>query len=601
MNYGDWIKELQMEERAHKEFRNRAGNVRKLYRKDEERGTEFSVLWSNTQILEAALYSQTPTPKAKRRFRDENDVARDASTVLQRSLDFSVDSYDFDDRMEKSVNDFLVCGLGQVRVEYTPFFEPVSERVTVQQETDEEGVSRFVDPDGNEVDPQEDEQGFFAMRPAGEEIAFQEVSCRTVPWSRFRWQPAKDWDGVGWVAEDHYLTEEEVREQLVIHENEVIPLGYNEEGKKSEEKKTEAKYALVKEVWDREERKHFAIIEGFSRTIKFRAGDTEAEDDPLNLRRFWPYPRPMMTNVTAGTVTPIPDYLFYQDQAEELNEVSGRIEKLTQELKWRGVTDGSFAELADVANNNDGEFTPIPNFAARFGETGRGLESVMATMPLTELQQVVSWLVQVREEIKMTIFELTGISDIVRGSTKASETLGAQQLKGQFANMRLSRKQREVQRFIRDIFRIKAEIIAEQFEPEVLELMTGEMVTPQMEQVLESDVLREFNVAIETDSTLLADMEQERQSRIAAAEAVTTLFTSWMPIVQAAPQTLPLATKLATFVLSSFEQGEELEDDFEKLAAPQAVDAPAPVPVPVDGADAGAVPTAGGDNITPIR
>ena len=41
-------------------------------------------------------------------------------------------------------------------------------------------------------------------------------------------------------------------------------------------------------------------------------------------------------------------------------------------------------------------------------------------------------LVAHREVIKASIYEVTGISDIMRGQTVASETMGAQQLKSQW-------------------------------------------------------------------------------------------------------------------------------------------------------------------------
>jgi hypothetical protein len=43
------------------------------------------------------------------------------------------------------------------------------------------------------------------------------------------------------------------------------------------------------------------------------------------------------------------------------------------------------------------------------------------------------------------IFQLTGIADIMRGSSQASETLGAQEIKQAWGTMRLKRMQKEVQ------------------------------------------------------------------------------------------------------------------------------------------------------------
>ena len=395
-----------------------------------------------------------------------------------------------------------------------------------------------------------------------EEIVYQAVDCSTVPWSRFRYSPAKDWDTVWWQGEDHYLTEDQVRRTFVVQKDDHIPLAYKHQGQSKDEKEG-GQLAKVTEIWDKRSRTHFGICEGVERILKFRAGDGEADDDPLGLSSFWPYPKPLAANVVAGSVTPIPDYLFYQEQALEMDRLTKRINGLSEQLKWRGAYDASFSQLANIKNASDGDFVPIENFAARFGE-GKGIDAVMATMPIVEIRAVVMSLMEARDQVKQSIYEITGISDIVRGATKASETLGAQQLKGQFANMRLSKRQNTVQQFIREIFRIKAEIIAEHFEPDILTMMTGIPVTPEMMEVMKSDVLRAYSVDVETDSTILADQAEEQQQRTEVVRAVTELVQMWGPVIMQAPQLAPLAKQLILFELGAFKAGRVLEEAVEE-------------------------------------
>ena len=61
----------------------------------------------------------------------------------------------------------------------------------------------------------------------------------------------------------------------------------------------------------------------------------------------------------------------------------------------------------------------------------------------------------------------------VRGASDAQETASAQALKAKWGSMRLQRLQREAARAIRDVMRIKSEIIAERFSPETLESVTN--------------------------------------------------------------------------------------------------------------------------------
>ena len=54
-----------------------------------------------------------------------------------------------------------------------------------------------------------------------------------------------------------------------------------------------------------------------------------------------------------------------------------------------------------------------------------GLEKAIWLWPIERIAGVLVHLYTQRESIKTTIFEITGIADIMRGSSAASETLGA--------------------------------------------------------------------------------------------------------------------------------------------------------------------------------
>ena len=71
--------------------------------------------------------------------------------------------------------------------------------------------------------------------------------------------------------------------------------------------------------------------------------------------------------------------------------------------------------------------------------------------------------------------------------------------------MRLRLRQEDIQKYIRDLFRIKAELIAENYEPEVLERITGISITDEMVEIMRNDKLRSYQIDVETDSTVFAD------------------------------------------------------------------------------------------------
>jgi hypothetical protein len=346
--------------------------------------------------------------------------------------------------------------------------------------------------------------------------------------------------------------------------------------------------ALIWKVWHKASRKVIVVAEGY------KDGPLQVMDDPLSLENFYPTPEPIQSIRTNGNDTPKPEYLMYEDQAIELDIITGRLKSLTSALKYRGVYDKEMEETAkfkDLTNSPDNTFIPIPNFR-EMAEKG-GLEALIATMPLEEIAAVIDKLTVRSNQLKQEIYEVYGISDIVRGATHPNETLGAQQMKAQYAGMRISTRQERFQRFIRDVLRLKAEIIAEHFSPETLQLMTGIDVVPDMQfqqmqqqqqvpantvsqseflkacQLIKDDKLRGFRIDIETDSTIPVDRASEQQNRIQFIQAVGQYLTGILPAVQSGAIPVKLAREGLLFVVRGFKVGTELEETLEELGENQ--------------------------------
>ena len=60
---------------------------------------------------------------------------------------------------------------------------------------------------------------------------------------------------------------------------------------------------------------------------------------------------------------PVPLFVFYQDQANELDEVCTRLRRNLNNLKRRGVYDGSFSDLGQLSSAQDNQFIPIKDFS----------------------------------------------------------------------------------------------------------------------------------------------------------------------------------------------------------------------------------------------
>ena len=538
-----WLKEIEVEEKLHRDFRKRGDNIICRYRDEEDDKTHFNILWANTEIIMAFVYPSTPKPHVTRRWLDKDPVGRQISLIIERALSYSVDMYPFDVSMESVIKDFCLSGLGTARVRYDPYITTTQERVYLD-ETEITGEDEF------------DEIGAFRMVD-NDEKEYEEVSCEPVHWRDFRWDPhAKSWETTTWAGIDHYLSRDELEDQFG-ELGSMVELTHTRPGIKSEESGASGEFGLVHEIFDKKNRKVVVVATGVD-------GFLSEQDDPLELEGFYPFPRPMFATTTSGKLIPIADFVYYQDQARELDIVTERIDALVRELKYRGVYDGSFENFPDIAKLRDGQFDPVDDFSKIFNGSQGDIRKVIAHMPLEEIFQVVTGLIQQREQLKQTIYEINGIADIMRGASKASETLGAQQIKATTGSMRNARRQGAVNSFIRDLFRIKAEVIANHFDASTLSQMTGLDVNDQLMQIIRDDTLRCYKIDVETDATAGMDARQEREERNNFLIGMAQLLSQLMPAVQGG-MPITVAKELILFGVRGYRGARTLEDAIEQI------------------------------------
>jgi hypothetical protein len=196
----------------------------------------------------------------------------------------------------------------------------------------------------------------------------------------------------------------------------------------------------------------------------------------------------------------------------------------------------------------------------------------MDFVPLEGIIATIRELTGREQALKAQIYEITGISDIVRGYSAPSETATAQQIKGQFAALRLQEQQNDVARFARDLIALTAEIIAENFQPQTIALMSGlREQTPEFQQafvpavqLLRNDAMRSFRIEIETDSTIAIDEQGDKQAATEFLTAIGNYMASSLPLAQQAPELLPMIAQGAIFLARRFRAGRQLEGSIEQ-------------------------------------
>lgn len=592
-----WHNQLDYAAKREEKWRKKGDEVQCRYMDDREHyegGNTFekriNILWSNTEVQKGALFAQLGNPDVRRAFPlpgKANKIARTAALVIERALSACGNRYDPDVEIENAVEDNLLPGRGQCWIEYTP---------TVSEDQDETGQTV-------------------------ERITYQEVKFCHVEWKSFRHGNGRSWDDVPWVARELLFTKSDLKKRWGDDVAAAVPVNQivDEEHINGESKKDGSfKRARVWEIWYKPDRIRVYVAEGYP-------DELERQDDPYQLEGFFPCPRPLYAVKTASSLIPRPEFLQYKDQCDELDRINTRIWKLLEKLKYCGVYDGSAEDmdaLKGIGNLGDGEFMPYKNFQAL--SAGGGLAAAFQVRDLMPIAAAIQQLAQRAVALIQSIYEVTGISDIMRGSSDSGETATAQSIKAKFGSGRLQRKQKDVARFVRGLYRMKGEIIAEHFEREQLVQMTGILLPSEVERqqakmqleqlkqymqmaeqakqqppqegqpapqmppppidpeqakeleliadactweeisgVLRSDDRRNYSITVETDVTAFEDEEAEKQQATEFMGAMTAWLERAIPGIRSDPSLAPLFKELTMMYVSKFKPGRTLEEAFE--------------------------------------
>jgi len=553
-----WHDQIEAAQKVFEKWEKRGHKIVKRYR-DERDAVEmprvrYNILWSNIQVLFPALYGRKAKPEVSRRYMDQDPVGRLASTMLERVMEYETLQFgDFDQAMRGAVEDRLLPGRGTAWIRYEPVI------VNEQPEVSEGAV---------EVEEPGEAQIYNTQEEPTERIDAAHSPIDYVYWTDFLHSPARTWDEVWWVSRAVYMTKDEGIERFGdVFKNVGLDSSNTDMDAKNPmtAKNTYDKKAKVFEIWNKRTGKVCWIAKGYPQALDER-------DDPLELEEFFPCPRPLMATTTTGTMIPVPDYAEYEDQAQELDNLTQRIYLLTKACKAVGVFNAEFKELGRLFTEGvDNKLFPVTAWAA-MSEKG-GLKGAIDMMDTTTIIVTLRELYSAREQVKQAIYEIMGISDILRGASKAQETLGAQQLKANFGSLRMRSSQGDVARFASDIFKLKAQVICKFYPPELIVQMSGVMDTPDGQnpqllqaavQMLSNSTIRDFHIAVEADSLAQIDEQAEKQGAQEAIQAIGLFLREAIPMISQAPETLPMASEMLLFLVRRFRAGRGLESAVER-------------------------------------
>lgn len=553
-----WLNIISQYDNEFKKWENRTNKIVKRYRDDNRNQNtnetaKFNILWSNVQTLIPAVYAKLPKASVNRRFGDNDPVGRVASQLIERALDFEIEHYsDFRSAMRHSVEDRFLGGRGVSWVRYEPH--------VVAQGMPEDGfqITEDTDESYGESETPTDQSGLAGETQ--EEIEYECAPTDYVYWKDFGHSVARTWEEVTQVWRWVYMTKEALIERFGEKTARQIPLDAGAETLKQQgQSNREFTRAKICELWDLETEKVYWLSKSSGFVIDER-------DDPLGLEGFFPCAKPLYATMTSDTLIPVADFVLYQDQATELDILTDRIDGLVKALRVRGVYDASQPSLQRLLTEGDNNtLIPVDKWMA-FSEKG-GLKGSIDILPIDTIANTLLQCYRARDEIKAQIYEITGISDIVRGQTAASETATAQQIKGQYAGLRLRSMQEDVALFASDLIRLKAQIICTKFQPQtILQYAAAQQMSPEDQQLIpealqliKTNPLRNFRIEVASDSLVQIDEQQNKRDRVEFLQAMGGFLTQALPMGQQAPELIPMLVEMVKFGVSAYKQAAPIE------------------------------------------
>lgn len=528
-----WIKKVSKANKKWKDYHETIKDIREYYTNKNNRNKQ-NIFWSSIETLKPFIYFKAPQPYIERKDKKSDPVIDEACGILERALCWDMERQDFDGVIKYARNDYLLSGLGLVYEQLEPKF------------------AKIVDEFGN----------------VSEVLSELVVATKYFNPKRFicDCSNVKVWEDVDWVAQKIKMSKGEVIEQFGEDiADELIDKTLD----RAEEMEAQTE---IYRIWDKKGRRIIYLSEKV--TTQF----LRVDEDLWDLEGFYPFPKPVFATLANNGVIPTPDFKEIKCLLDELDGVNDRMALTMKALKVSGAYDGSFPELANLLNK-DVKLIQVSDFD-KIKEAG-GIKGLVDFMPIEQYTNALEVLAERRQMLIQAIYEITGVSDIMRGNSDPSETATAVTKKTNFGTLRNQDRQNDFQRFLTEILKIKAEFICEQMPQEQLASFAQSQdpnVVIAAIELLKEEKLRNLTLGIETDTSFIQSEEAEQtttavklindmvnQSFVAISQQ-PALLPLYKQMIEAVVVTLPSARQFTTAIDETFKR---IEADLAQPEQPQ--------------------------------
>lgn len=521
-----WKQQIESAKDAFKKYFVDAENCQKEYAAEDK---NYNIFYSNVQTLDANLGINNPKPDIQRRFlkRIDGDPLKsntyaEVARILSGAVEFVVDTASVNDIIHKDIHNADVVGRGLAWVEYNP-----------EIETDENGV---------------------------EYVAYRDIHVDSLKYDEYLCSTAECEADIWWVARRHLLSRKDIYKRFGYSADD-SELRYTPD----KDNDTVLKRGEVWEIWDKNDKKRIFILMSHKNHELL-----ESTDDPYRLECFFPCAELCFIRQN-NSIIPVPEYMIYEKQAKLVEMLEKKIANVSDAVKYVLVSGSQDKGVAqEISSARHGTVITIQS-----NDVQGSIQNMLGVVPFEQASNMIQALEDLKERTKQNIYDITGISDLMRGLSDPRETAKAQQIKGLFGSLRFQSRQNMVQDHRRKIYRIIAEIIAEHYDPDTLAEMTCTYLPTQEQkfikeqeikqaqatgqninqdvldaynnivnqptwemvmEVLRSDRLRNYTVDVETTATAFDDNEQQQ-------EAIDKITVTYMKMAELADQLSPELVK----------------------------------------------------------
>lgn len=530
-----WAKQLEVAyaNSIYKRWRKSAKDITRRYRNqafsnsdnkkakldDECKG--YNLLYRNVSVRLPFILPFIPKVQVDRTNRDNDQVARVASMILERTTAKLTECDQFKRALSYAKLDAELTNFGVIWVSYAPYYTG-------------EGLLK-------------------------EDITFDYVSS-----DDFIWQKSKKWDDCGWVARRLRMTEEDIRKQFKnIRLPESVSDDELDELEKQgliDEKDRDDKTISVYEIWDKWDRKVYIFHPSYKKILA-------TYDYPYDIE--FPCSKPLSYDDFTDSTIPLSRHAQYLEQYKAVDQINRKITRIKDSLRVAGGYDASIADFGKMFDaDNDNSLIGLKNVEKL---QGKGIESSIWMLPQDNIAKALETLKIVRDEYISDIQKGLGIYDVLEGETQAQEAYGTNRLKGSFGTMRLQDDQKDAIYFVQDTIRIACDIICQTFEPlSLLTYSTIEYSNQNLQLIMQAIELLKTEMLKNTRLTIsLEDVRSYYDSDYKAnvSELWTNVFNQLAAVstmVQQIPEMAIIAKPAIMSMIRGYKVGAFVEQQMEE-------------------------------------